>query len=108
MRTIDGQLEEILLRADRIRKRRVAVRRAAGSGLTAVFCLAALIGMPLYLPRLAAAESAAAGSDYGSLILTAPHMVYIVVGILAFALGISVTLLSLSLIKLHRSERAGK
>ena len=53
-----------------------------------------LLTVALTLPGLKEAEISGGGSGiYGSLILTAPHFGYVIVGILAFLFGISVTML---------------
>ena len=45
---------------------------------------------------------------YGSLLLAAPYIGYVIVGILAFALGICVTLLCIRLKELREKERERK
>lgn len=57
------------------------------------FCLALLIAVAVYLPHLTVAQGASAATQYGSLLLAAPCIGYVIVGLLAFALGVTLTLL---------------
>ena len=90
MRSADEQLRLVREKAEKLRRRRQALLRegtgAAGLVLAAFLCF--------LLPR-AGGVALPEGAVYGSLILTSPLVSYAVVAVLAFVLGICVTLLCL-------------
>jgi hypothetical protein len=90
MRSADEQLRLVREKAEKLRRRRQALLRegtgAAGLVLAAFLCF--------LLPR-AGGTALPEGAVYGSLILTSPLVSYAVVAVLAFVLGICVTLLCL-------------
>ena len=89
MRSADEQLRTIRVKAHRLRQRRQNLVRAGASvcGLLLVVILA------LALPRVSGNVNLPEGAVFGSLVLASPVRSYVVVAILAFALGICVTLL---------------
>ena len=89
MRSADEQLRTIHVKARRLRQRRQNLARAGVSvcGLLLVVVLA------LALPRVSGSLSLPEGTAFGSLVLTSPVLSYAVIAILAFALGVCVTLL---------------
>ncbi len=94
MRSSELQLEEILRRADTLRREKASRRAAALSAASVFVCLALIVGAAMLLGGM----PAAAGEDsvpavYGSLILSSASLGYVVIGVLAFGLGVSVTLL---------------
>ena len=94
MRSADDQLRLVREKAEKLRRRRQALLRegtgAAGLMLAAFLCF--------LLPR-AGGAAPPEGAVYGSLILSSPLVSYAVIAVLAFALGIFVTLLCI-----HRRE----
>lgn len=106
MRSSDEQFQMVLARADRLREIQAARKAAMAWALSAVACLALLIAVVRIIPRTSAAAIAAGSAQYGSLLLGAPYMGYVVVGVLAFLLGICVTLLCRQLRRLREKERS--
>lgn len=100
MRNTDEQLREILSRAEYIRLLRR--NRAAEIG-AACLCAALIIALSLVIP-LAKGELAEPSGSYASLIQNAPELGYVVIGVLAFALGVCFTLLCVHL----AGKREGK
>ena len=84
MRSIDEQMKEIRSRAG-------AARRGAALSAASV-CLWLILAAAVSLLRTAPAAGMA-GAQYGSLVLASPFPGYVIVGVLAFALGICVALL---------------
>ncbi len=105
MRSTDGQLWEIMKRADHIKEKRSAQRIAASFALASCACMALLVVTFLYLPGLSETATAQANGHFGSLLLNASYMGYVVVGVLAFLLGVCVTMLCLHLRRLRKKER---
>ena len=105
MRNTDEQLREIMRRADAVKETRSIQKRVLGSALASCVCVILLIAVSIYLPRLTAISQDTAAGQYGSLLLAASYMGYVVVGVLAFALGVCVTLLSIQWRKLKGKER---
>lgn len=105
MRSTDDQLREIMRRAELVKEKRnvkkVIMMNAVASGL----CAALLIAVALYLPNLSPAQTQMIETQYGSLLLAAPYIGYVIVGLLAFALGICITLLCVHLKKWKERDR---
>ena len=103
MRTTDERLAAAKRRAEEI-KRQERCRRsriAAVSGAAA--CLAVILGLALAMPSVTARFS---GADYGggmtASLFSGGSLGYLLVGLLAFALGVCVTVLC---VRLHERER---
>lgn len=108
MRNTDEQLREIMRRTDVVKEKRTIRKHLRMSVLSACICAVLLTVVSFYLPRLSAASQESGMHRYGSLLLAAPYIGYVVVGILAFALGICVTLLCIRLKELREKERERK
>lgn len=105
MRSTDEQLKEILRRSEAIKEKRAIQKRLRASALASCACAALLIAVFAYLPRIKDTAQSSTAQRYGSLLLTAPYMGYVVVGALAFLLGICVTILCIQWKKLKQKER---
>ena len=105
MRSSDERLKEIIKRADTVQKtaqiRRTALAQAAASAV----CLALLILVCVIIPDTEITAGGMTNVHYGSLLLEASYTGYVVVAVLAFALGILLTLLALQLRKLNQLSR---
>ena len=90
MRTLDEPLGLIRGKAaKRLEKRRRLLRSGAASA--AGLLLAAALGV--FLPRQETGLAMPEGGGFGSLVLSSPILNYVVVAVLAFILGICITLL---------------
>lgn len=105
MRSENEQLREILRRTELVKERRGIRARLRASAAGVLACALLLCAVGASLPVLPAAQAGTGMQRYGSLLLFAPYMGYVVVGVLAFALGISVTLLCLFYRRLHEKDR---
>ena len=105
MRSTDEQLREIMKRADHIQNKRTSQKAIVSYALAACACMALFVVASLYLPGLSAAGNAEGNVHYGSLLLNTSYMGYVVIGVLAFLLGVCVTLLCLHLRRLRKKER---
>lgn len=108
MRSTDEQLQEIMKRADVVREKRTIRKSLHMNVLSVCACAILLNVVSFYLPRLNTVPQDSGMHGYGSLLLAAPYIGYVVVGILAFALGICVTLLCIRLKKPSEKEREQK
>ena len=108
MRSTDEQLHEVLRRADTVRERRAIRKKLHASIMASCVCVALLVAVGTSLPRVTVVAQGPAMQQYGSLLLAAPYMGYIVVGVLALALGVCVTLLCTQWRELRRKERDRK
>lgn len=91
MRSMDEQLALVRSRAAGLRRKRGDRRRFAAASAVCLLLIAVLgILMPEVSGKLALPEEAV----FGSLVLASPAIGYIVIGILAFALGVLITLFS--------------
>ena len=105
MRNTDDQLHEILRRAEIVTEKRSRRKSLLTDGAAACVCLVLLLAVAVYLPRLTPVQSENTVSRYGSLLLGASYVGYVIVGLLAFALGICVTLLCVHWKKLKEREQ---
>lgn len=104
MRSMDEQVNEILSRREVVRERRVNKRILAANAIASCVCVVLIIAASFCLPKLAVTQSESSASQYGSLLLAAPYVGYVIIGILAFALGICVTLFCFSWKKFREQE----
>lgn len=105
MRSTDEQLREIMKRADVVKEKRTIRKSLHMRALSACVCAVLLAIVSFYLPQINTVPLESSMQRYGSLLLAAPYIGYVVVGILAFALGICVTLLCIRLKELKAKER---
>ncbi len=105
MHSLDEQMQMIqnrsrVLRQEK-RRRRTLLRE---TGMVCV-CLVLIVGSGLWLSGLRGAAFPMTAAPYGSMISGGQFIGYAVIGVLAFLLGISVTLLGLRLRKKQDGER---
>ncbi len=93
MRSTDEQLQEIMRRADLVKEKRTVKKTILTDAVASCVCLILLIAVAGYLPNITPSLTENVETQYGSLLLAAPCIGYVIVGLLAFALGICVTLL---------------
>ena len=105
MRSTDEQFQEILRRSDRLRVRQSSRRVVAGWAIASVVCAAFLILAACFLPSLQTEQSKVVSMQYGSLLLGASYMGYVVIGVFAFLLGSCVTVLAIRIRKMREMER---
>ena len=99
MRSADEQLRLVRSKAAKLRRR----QRSRLTGAAAVCCLALVLFLGFLLPGGDGGVSLPEGATFGSLVMVSPKLSYVVVAILAFALGLCVTMLCI-----YRRERRGK
>ena len=102
MRTTDERLTAAKRRADELKRRQRHRRSRAAAISCAAACLAVILGLSLAMLSITERFS---GTDYGigmtASLFSAGSLGYILVGVLAFALGVCVTVL---LYRLRRRE----
>ena len=96
MHSTDDQLKEIMRRAETVKETRSRKKQLRASALASGICAALLIAVCIFLPGLSFTQDGATPQQYGSLLLKTPYMGYIVVGVIAFVLGICITLLCIN------------
>ena len=104
MKSIDGQLEEVLLRAEWIRKEKAERRGMAYKILTTCAGLAIVIMAAFFMPAVTGTMNSAGGTVYGSIILVNPWIGYILIAALALVLGMFVSLLCMHIDKGKKAE----
>ena len=93
MRSIDEQMKEILRRKEiyqalKAIRQKMILEAAACGGWAAL-----LIAVVVFLPRLNVLSDQAPIGQYGSMVLKMPSIGYVLIALLAFVLGMAVTLL---------------
>jgi len=102
MRNTEEQLREIRMRSEKLKQKQKDRKAVATGCISICACIAMIVAASLSLPSFK--TSAATHSvKYGSLVISTPHLGYVVIGILAFLLGICVTLLCVRL----RGDKSG-
>lgn len=97
MRSTDEQLAEIAKRATRMSAQAASRRRAALDALAAAACLILIAFVATTTPQLGAAPTGVSASQFGSLALTGGAVGYVLIGVLAFLLGVCITMLCIHL-----------
>ena len=108
MRSTDQQLQEIMRRAQVVNEKRIIRKYFRVSVLASCVCAVLLIASCINLPKLTVMTEDPGMQQYGSLLLAAPYTGYVAVGVLAFALGICVTLLCTRWKSLKQKEQEHK
>lgn len=104
MRSTDEQIREIMKRAEHKHEKRSSQRVVASLTVACCACIAFLVLTALYLPGMSTAGTSQANGHYGSLLLNTSYMGYVVIGVIAFVLGICVTMLCLYLRRMRKKE----
>ena len=92
MRSSEEQMREILRRKDIYTKAKIIRKKMIAEISTALVCLVLMITVACFLPKLDLIREQAPILQYGSMIEALPLIGYIIIAILAFAMGIAVTL----------------
>ena len=108
MKSTDDQLREIMKRADQVKEKKALKKTVVSYALSACACLAILIVTVFHLPGLSSDGTSEASGHYGSLLLNTSYMGYVVIGVLAFLFGVSLTLLCLNISRIRKKERGRK
>ena len=104
MRSTDEHLQEIMKRSQSIKEKKSLKKMMIVEGISACACLILIIVSVSCLPHITNGDNKASQVHYGSLILQTSYMGYVVVGVLAFILGVVVTLLSMHWKKMKQKE----
>jgi pilus assembly protein TadC len=96
MRSLDEQMQEIQRRESLLRREKQLRRTVFFSGLSCAACLTLLIVTALNLPSLSQSPSGVP-VYYGTVLLGSSAADLVLIGVLSFALGVSLTLLCLTL-----------
>lgn len=96
MRNTEDQLLEIKERSARLITEREKRRSVILSRVSVCVCVVLIVAAAVSLSFLSEGTGIVPG-NYGSLILTSQHLGWVVIGVLAFLLGVCVTLLCVRL-----------
>ena len=102
---VNTQLDEILKRSEKIKRDKAYNIMAVRTALTAVMGIAVMVLAVIFMPDFSEDASVYDTSRYGSLIITAPYLGYVIIGILAFILGVLVTVFAVKLRKLDEYRK---
>ena len=105
MRNSEEQLAEVLMRSEIIKKKSNQKRHSAIYGLCIAFCTVLICLTTYYIPFLTDSVGHSHGIFYGSLIISAENIGYIVIGILAFILGVLVTMFCFHIRETKKTDR---
>lgn len=100
MKSTDVQFAEIMKRSEHVKEHRQLTHKIAADILVAVLLVAMMVGAGLSIPTLKTTAVEVTEQHYGSIFLVTPYLGYVIVGLLAFALGICVTILCIHIKKL--------
>ena len=99
------KLQKALPNREIVKEKRSIRNRMQASAIASCVFVALLIAVCCFLPRITVMPENAGMWQYGSLLLAAPYVGYVMVGTLAFALGVCVTLLCIHYKALKQKER---
>ncbi|MBP5332405.1 MAG: hypothetical protein J6Y89_11200 [Lachnospiraceae bacterium] len=105
MKNIDEQFTEIIRRSHIVKEKKDCTRRIAYNATGAALCLILVISAVILAPKIQADVTESMMSDYGSLIITSPYTGYVIIGILAFMLGVFLTLLCKRILELKSLDK---
>ena len=103
MRNTDEQLRQIAPRAEK--RKRTSRRTALPEALMVCASLVLIVTAALSMPNLSGSAAVSQTSQYGSLILIRPFLGYVIIGVLAFLLGVCITLLCFRLQRDRNGEQ---
>ena len=102
MRDIDEQMDIILQKAEVIKEKKQREKYITGFGLAIAACVALMVTASLFIVKVNSVSTVSEASRYGSLIISAPYMGYVIIGLISFILGLLVTLLCVKLRELKK------
>ena len=102
---VGAQLDEILKRSEKIKRNKEYNLMAAKTVMTAAMGLLVIVLAVVFMPDFTEASGVYDTSRYGSLIITAPYLGYVIIGLLAFVLGVLVTVFAVKLRKLDEYRK---
>ena len=104
--SIDDQITEIEYRSRSLKAARVRRREAASAVFAGAACFALIVALAAVVARASVPDRQVYdGPSFGSLVLTGPALPYIIIGSLAFLLGISFTLLCIHVRDRNRGRK---
>ncbi len=104
MRNIDDQMTEIFRRSNNLIEKKKVSNAVIGYAVSIAACLTLIVVTAIMISGMNTESSTSSMSRYGSLIITAPYMGYVIVGLLAFILGMLITLLCKKMVDLKNLE----
>ncbi|MBQ6384684.1 MAG: hypothetical protein IJJ38_00750 [Lachnospiraceae bacterium] len=104
MRSYNEELKEVMRRGAQWKEHEELKRKVKAEAFSVCICVILFVTAVFYLPAVSQTEHTSASYGYGSLILDASFLGYVVVGLLAFVLGILITLLCLHLREMKRRD----
>ena len=104
MKSNDVQFAEIMKRSEQVKEHRQLVNKITADILVAVLLIAMMVGVGLSVPTLKTTAIEMTETPYGGIFLVTPYLGYVIVGLLAFALGICVTILCIHIKKLKGKD----
>ena len=93
MKTTDEQMNEIMRRSESLKAKKSMNDYIIGFSIAIAACLALIVLVGASIANISPETADNSVSQYGSLVISAPYMGYVVIGVLAFILGVLVTLL---------------
>lgn len=107
MRNIEEQITEIQRRENAQRREKGARRIGLFTGLSCTACLCLIVAVAQVLPTLQIQMSGQTSVYYGTAIMGNPVVGFTIIVLLAFALGVCLTLLCLT-VRRRKNRRDGR
>ncbi len=99
MRSSDVQFAEIMNRSKAVKEQRLLKKKITIDGIVIALLVVLLVVVSRTIPMLKDTTTEVAEQHYGSLYLVTPNLGYVMIGLVAFVLGICVTILCMHLKK---------
>ena len=108
MRKSEEQLGEILKRSVMLKEKQKDSKKILLYGMGMTLCVFLMCLTAFIVPSVIESAGQTGAVRYGSLILSAGHMGYVIIALLAFILGILVTLFCYHIKEIRRKQDAEK
>jgi hypothetical protein len=105
MKSSDMQFAEIMNRAETVKDYRLLKKKITIDGIVMVLLIVMMIAASWSVPMLKDTATEVTEQHYGSLYMVTPYLGYVIIAIIAFALGVCMTILCMHLKRLKKEGR---
>lgn len=105
MKSSDMQFAEIMNRSETVKEHRLLKKKITIEGIVMALLIVMMIAASWSVPMLKDTVTEVTEQHYGSLYMVTPYLGYVIIAIIAFALGVCMTILCMHLKRLKKEGR---
>jgi len=105
MKSSDMQFAEIMNRSETVKEHRLLKKKITIDGIVMALLIVMMIASSWSVPMLKDTDTVVTEQHYGSLYMVTPYLGYVIIAIIAFALGVCMTILCMHLKRLKKEGR---